>query len=177
MKERGTVNRVNKSSKRALDTPRGFTLIEVILVLGVGSLIFAMAFIAYGQASINRRDTQRRADLGKIASELENYASDNNGKYPTYTFNNSPGFGFDDFKDNYIPTLKDPSSNIPYKDTAVGTFDDNSVPGTIQYDPEVWWVQQPMKMCDETELPNPSNRDYVIRMKLEKGVACRDSKQ
>lgn len=61
----------------------GFTLIEVVLVLAIGGLIFLMAFLAFAQASKNRRDTQRRADLGTFISELQNYAGDNNGVYPS----------------------------------------------------------------------------------------------
>lgn len=154
----------------------GFTLIEVILVLAVGSLIFAMAFLAYGQASINRRDTQRRADLGKIASELENFASDNNGKYPQ---KQSFGSGtYDSFVTDYIATLKDPSSGLYYKDIERGTseINDSSSPGHLSYFPQFFLAYDSANFCDGSPLPS-GNRDYVIRMKLEKGEACRDSKQ
>jgi len=54
----------------------GFTLIEVVLVLAIGGLIFLLAFIAFQQASTNRRDTQRRSDAARIISELQNAQGD-----------------------------------------------------------------------------------------------------
>ncbi len=149
---------------------KAFTLIEVVLVLAVGSLIFAMAFIAFSQASINRRDTQRRADLGKIAGEIENYAADNNGKYPD-------GSSFEvintDFTAEYIGSLKDPGGEL------YSSIKDNDAPGHIVYLPEKEWggnYKSGGTFCDGSELPL-NNRDYVIRMKLEKGDVCRDSRQ
>ena len=54
----------------------GFTLIEVVLVLAIGGLIFLLAFIAFQQVSTNRRDTQRRNDAGRVIAELQNAAGD-----------------------------------------------------------------------------------------------------
>lgn len=54
----------------------GFTLIEVVLVLAIGGLIFLLAFIAFQQVSTNRRDTQRRNDAGRILAEIQNAAGD-----------------------------------------------------------------------------------------------------
>ncbi len=149
---------------------KGFTLIEVVLVLAVGSLIFGMAFIAYGQASANRRDSQRRADLGKIAGELENYAADNNGNYPY-----SVGFVGGTFENNFIPeyveNLKDPGGASYF------SINSNEV-GGISYFPKKWGAEyDPAKFCDNsTNLPS-GTKDYVIKMKLEKGETCRDSRQ
>lgn len=149
---------------------KGFTLIEVILVLAIGSMIFAMAFIAYSQASANRRDTQRRADLGKIASELENYAADNNGKYPEKFTYFATGSYETDFIPNYISALKDPSGTV-YPSIASGQ------PGFLEYLPSrIGAGYAPTKFCDGTDLISGA-RDYVVRMKLEKGDTCRDSKQ
>src|SRR5690606_6033521 len=47
---------------------KGFTLIEVVLVLAIGGLIFLLAFLAFQQVSRNRRDTQRRSDVARMAA-------------------------------------------------------------------------------------------------------------
>jgi len=60
---------------------KGFTLIEVVLVLAIGGLIFLLAFLAFGQVSVNRRDTQRKSDAGRMLAELENWQGDNSA-YP-----------------------------------------------------------------------------------------------
>ena len=61
---------------KKLTNKRGFTLIEVVLVLAIGGLIFLLAFIAFQQVSANRRDTQRRADAGRIVAEIQTYLGD-----------------------------------------------------------------------------------------------------
>jgi prepilin-type N-terminal cleavage/methylation domain-containing protein len=67
---------------------KGFTLIEVILVLALAGLIMGMAFLAFRQTSVNRRDTQRRADANRLITELQNYYNDKSD-WPA----NSPGGG------------------------------------------------------------------------------------
>jgi prepilin-type N-terminal cleavage/methylation domain-containing protein len=66
---------------KQLNNKKGFTLIEVVLVLAIGGLIFLLAFVAFQQVSTNRRDTQRRADASRVLAELQNYKADNN-RYP-----------------------------------------------------------------------------------------------
>lgn len=60
----------------------GFTLIEVVLVLAIGGLIFLLAFLAFQQVSGNRRDSERRAVVRQILADAETFASNSNGSYP-----------------------------------------------------------------------------------------------
>ena len=57
----------------------GFTLIEVVLVLAIGALIFLLAFLAFRQVTSNRRDTQRRKDADRIIAEIQNFKVDKKG--------------------------------------------------------------------------------------------------
>ena len=61
---------------------KGFTIIEVVLVLAIAGLIFLMVFIALPALQRNQRDTRRKNDLSTFASALQNYASNNRGEYP-----------------------------------------------------------------------------------------------
>ena len=63
-------------------TSPAFTIIEVVLVLAIAGLIFLMVFIALPALQRNQRDTQRKNDMATFASELNNYAANNRGKYP-----------------------------------------------------------------------------------------------
>ena len=63
-------------------TNPAFTIIEVVLVLAIAGLIFLMVFIALPALQRNQRDTQRKNDMATFASELNNYAANNRGKYP-----------------------------------------------------------------------------------------------
>lgn len=70
-----------KSPFKNSSASAGFTLIELVLVLAIGGLIFLLAFLAFQQVSTNRRDTERRAALSKVIAELQNSYADNR-KYP-----------------------------------------------------------------------------------------------
>ena len=65
-----------------LKKEKGFTLIEIVLVLAIAGLLLVIVFLAVSGAQKSRRDSQRKNDLGRIAAALENYASNNNGTYP-----------------------------------------------------------------------------------------------
>ena len=64
-------------------TKKGFTIIEVVLVLAIAGLIFLMVFIALPALQRNQRDTRRKNDLSTFASALQNYAANNRGRYPS----------------------------------------------------------------------------------------------
>ena len=66
----------NKSQKK------GFTIIEVVLVLAIAGLIFLMVFIALPALQRSQRDTQRREDMARFLSQLNQYQANNGGKVP-----------------------------------------------------------------------------------------------
>lgn len=61
---------------------KGFTIIEVVLVLAIAGLIFLMVFLALPALQRTQRDTQRRDDLARIASSITTAKSNNNGRLP-----------------------------------------------------------------------------------------------
>lgn len=61
---------------------KGFTIIEVVLVLAIAGLIFLMVFIALPALQRNQRDTQRKSDLNLFVDALQRYAANNKGQYP-----------------------------------------------------------------------------------------------
>lgn len=61
---------------------KGFTIIEVVLVLAIAGLIFLMIFLALPALQRNQRDQARRADLGRLISAVQSYQSNNQGKRP-----------------------------------------------------------------------------------------------
>ena len=60
----------------------GFTIIEVVLVLAVAGLIFAMAFIAVPALQRSQRDNTRRDDMTKFVTEVKRYQTSNRGNLP-----------------------------------------------------------------------------------------------
>ena len=106
----------------------GFTIIEVVLVLAIAGLIFLAVFIALPALQRGQRDNQRRSDAARFASQLQSFATNNNGTMPANdadavnTFVNSylrkGSGGFKDPKsgNDYVVTM---ASGAP---TTVGTF-------------------------------------------------------
>ena len=64
---------------------KGFTIIEVVLVLAIAGLIFLMVFIALPALQRSQRNTRRRSDMARILSAFTEYQSNNGGKMPTST--------------------------------------------------------------------------------------------
>ena len=64
---------------------KGFTIIEVVLVLAIAGLIFLMVFIALPALQSSQRDTARKTDVGTIASAVTSYTSNNRGAFPSTT--------------------------------------------------------------------------------------------
>ena len=63
---------------------KGFTLIEVVLVLAIAGLIFMMVFFTLPTVLANQRDTERRDNVLTFIQRLKDFQSNNNrGALPT----------------------------------------------------------------------------------------------
>jgi prepilin-type N-terminal cleavage/methylation domain-containing protein len=58
---------------------KGFTLIELVIVLAIAALILAGILIAVSGAQRSRRDAQRKTDAGEMLANAETYASNHGG--------------------------------------------------------------------------------------------------
>ena len=74
---------------------KGFTIIEVVLVLAIAGLIFLMVFIALPALQRSQRNTRRRQDMARILSAFNDYQANNNGKMPEKS-------NMDDFVRRYV---------------------------------------------------------------------------
>ena len=64
---------------------KGFTIIEVILVLAIAALIFLMVFLALPALQRSQRDTQRKDDIGKMIAAWTEFVGNNRGSQPRLT--------------------------------------------------------------------------------------------
>lgn len=69
-----------KSNKNQNLTKKGFTIIEVVLVLAVAGLIFLMIFLALPALQRSQRDTERKQDVAMVVTALHNWKAANRGK-------------------------------------------------------------------------------------------------
>ena len=61
---------------------RGFTIIEVLIVLAIAGLIMLIVFLAVPALQRNSRNTQRRNDIASILSAATEYLNNNNNVLP-----------------------------------------------------------------------------------------------
>lgn len=101
-----------------LKKEKGFTLIEIVLVLAIAGLLLVIVFLAVSGAQKSRRDSQRKTDAGRILALSEQYASNNNGAYPSSAANVTT------LKNTYMNTgtWNDPTTGTAYTLTyGIGT--------------------------------------------------------
>jgi prepilin-type N-terminal cleavage/methylation domain-containing protein len=151
------------------DNQKGFTIIEVVLVLAIAGLIFLMVFIALPALQRNQRDTQRRNDLSRVQSAIQNYQTNNRNSLPTFdgnfisqylTVTNSGGSSADKFTD--------PNGN-DYSFKEGGTVND-----TFDTTQSVIYVTKGAICGDNNSVTSGQGQSKVaLQYKLEGGgVAC-----
>lgn len=63
---------------------RGFTFIELIVVITLMALVTTISIVAYTGVTKQSRDSRRKRDLAALQTALEIYKA-NNGSYPNHT--------------------------------------------------------------------------------------------
>jgi len=149
--------------KNLLKKEKGFTLIEIVLVLAIAGLLLVIVFLAVSGAQKSRRDTQRKNDLSRIAAQLESYASNTNGCYPAMAAPCTTVSWNAFSTSTYITgaNLNDPTTGAGY---AYVAWTPTPTTGQVSY--------QTGFACDGTVI----GRGYRVNMGLEQGVSCRDNK-
>ncbi len=71
--------------KGDLRKKKGFTIIEVSLVLAIAGLIFLMVFVALPQLQRQQRDSRRRDDILSFLETVKKYQTNNRGALPELT--------------------------------------------------------------------------------------------
>lgn len=68
---------------------KGFTIIEVLIVLAIAGLILLVVFLAVPALQRNARNTQRKNDVASLLGGMSEYINNNNGSLPA----NGTGLG------------------------------------------------------------------------------------
>lgn len=122
--------------KQLIKSKKGFTIIEVVLVLAIAGLIFLMVFLALPALQRSQRDTQRRDDLARFQTAITNYQTNNRGKIPGNALSSSASEGqyreeYAKFMSNYLWVGGDEFTDPDGQMYAVGTVCPNlGTPGT-----------------------------------------------
>lgn len=73
---------IQKLQKRKPGMGRGFTIIEVMIVLAIAGLIMLIVFLAVPSLQRSSRNTQRKNDVSAVAAAIANYIDNNGGSVP-----------------------------------------------------------------------------------------------
>ena len=146
---------------------KGFTIIEVVLVLAIAALIFLMVFIALPALQRNQRDTQRRQDAGRFVSQLSSYATNNKGAIP------NDSTKLETFMTSYLKSnegeFNDPKTGVVYNVTQA--TDATTTPTTVGD-----MVYAPGYTCNGEALEPAGARQAAVVVKLEgSGNNCQNT--
>lgn len=113
---------------------KGFTIIEVVLVLAIAGLIFLMVFIALPALQRSQRNTQREDDISRFLTAANDYQTNNNGKTPFQGSDNAGTTVNSNFVKRYIDntcTIDDSATSSAHVKDCGSQFTD---PDGTQYD-------------------------------------------
>lgn len=148
----------------------GFTIIEVVLVLAIAGLIFLMVFIALPALQRNQRDTQRRNDLSRVQTAIQNFQTNSKGTLPALTTQAQGATFIAAYLTVGGDTFVDPNGTA-YLFAAAGT------PTAATYNAASPLIYaRPGNICgtaDGTLVTGQGARKVALQMRLEGGgVAC-----
>lgn len=143
---------------------KGFTIIEVVLVLAIAGLIFLMVFIALPALQRNQRDTQRKDDLGRVATALNGYSSSSRGAVP------KDATTLGNFVTQFLGGTSTTKAGEEYADPQAGEYTVTFKSGAVATKPPsgtIWYVWK-AKCGDGGVTTAVTNaRQYAILMTLE----------
>ncbi len=61
---------------------KGFTIIEVLIVLAIAALILLVVFLAVPELQRSQRNSGRKSDIGKLIVSVNNFVANTNGNIP-----------------------------------------------------------------------------------------------
>lgn len=149
---------------------RGFTLVELLVVISIIAILAALATISFTSTQKQTRDTQRKSDLKQYQNALEVYANKNNGLYPMWGNEvSAAGVQFCNGSLALAQCPQDPKyssdNTYYYHYESDGTLNNGSATATkyilfatLESDPDTYWVVCSTGISGKTTI-YPSNSD------------------
>lgn len=151
---------------------KGFTIIEVLIVLAIGGLIIAIVLVAIPQLQRNQRNESRRNIMGRMKTEIDNYSGNNNGQIP------DSAADVTDLTNRYLSGINrnDPQSGTPMNVTRPAADPPDGVPTGANLPAVGAIFYREGNSCDGEQMAAGSGRTYALWTQLEGGaVYCLDN--
>lgn len=86
---------------------KAFTLIEILVVIGILGLLIATATVSYSVLTRNSRDAKRKTDMEQLRAALEIYRSNSSvNQYPGFFVSNDYGWSMiDNINPAFLPYI------------------------------------------------------------------------
>jgi prepilin-type N-terminal cleavage/methylation domain-containing protein len=148
---------------------KGFTIIEVVLVLAIAGLIFLMVFIALPALQRSQRDAQRKTDMSRAITAVTNFAGNNRNRVPQSSSD------WNKLVTGYLKTSGDTFADPTGEDYEFKNISKTApeVPGTFDSTQPYIYVTLSAVCNGESVTTNQGNNKVALQMKLEGGgIAC-----
>ena len=162
-------------TKQNINSKKGFTIIEVVLVLAIAGLIFLMVFVALPALQRSQRDTARRNDMARVSTSLVQYQTNNSSAASSlpvgpFYYEAKPTFGADCqnssacmFLQRYLNSGSD-STNNNFKDPS-GDYYNIYISANIAEGAEGSGASQ---AASAQVAYNPSSKKYTVKTDFDK---------
>lgn len=148
----------------AKSNTKGFTIIEVVLVLAIAGLIFLVVFLALPALQRSQRDNQRHSDVSRAMSQISAYQSNNQGSVPT------DQTSLTKFISGYL-TSGSQQFNDPFTGNAYNFLYQSALTTTVANTGDMFYYVN--AKCDSTQgsgvNAGSGNRNVAIVVKVEQG--------
>jgi prepilin-type N-terminal cleavage/methylation domain-containing protein len=156
---------------------KGFTIIEVVLVLAIAGLIFLAVFIALPALQRSQADGQRDSDLSRAQTAIQSYQQRNRQAIPTASMNWNTVL-----RDAYLKAGGDTFNDPSGKEYSFTARTDVSAPSGVdatnngQQTVRIYYTIGAVCADGGTVRAGQGNRKVALRLVLEGGgVACRSN--
>ncbi len=106
----------------------GFTLLELLVVIGIIAVLLGLGIVSYSTAQMKARDAKRRSDLHAFQNAMEQCYSINDFSYPTVTGDGTDSISETCPADSNTFSITSPTSGTVYSVTTSTSSYDITIP-------------------------------------------------